>query len=221
MNHSPLPPEVVERIESTLKIVDREVWAITASDGASRGALTATWVSQASINRNFPTLLIGLAPNHATAKLVLKSRRFLAHLLRSDQASVAYKLAAVSGVSGTDKLAEFTLIGDRPEDAPPMLASCLAWLECQVFHYYDCGDRWFFWADIIDAGTPFDEPVGEVQPLREQSFFKSLKPEQRAQLLAARDAELPLHQSWADMWRTMGEEVEEIDLSELDDEEDT
>lgn len=211
MTSPALNAATISRIEKTLKLIDREVWAITARDQFSRGGLTATWVSQASINRAHPTLLIGLAPNHATAKLVLKSQRFVAHLLRSDQSHLAYQLAASSGAGGADKLGEFSTIGDRDDDAPPLLANCLAWLDCRVFHYYDCGDRWFFWADIIDSGTPIGAEATDAAPLREQSFFQSLSPKQRGHLVACRDAELPLHQSWHEAWRVADEETQNLD----------
>mgnify|MGYP002087204098 CR=1 FL=1 len=57
-------------IDALLRLVDREVWIVTAAAGGKRGGLTATWVAQASIDRERPVILAGLAPNHFTTELV-------------------------------------------------------------------------------------------------------------------------------------------------------
>ena len=70
----------IDLIEEVFGIVDREVWIVTATDGTRRGGLVATWVSQASIDREHPVVLIGIAPNHFTAELIDASRAFGLHL---------------------------------------------------------------------------------------------------------------------------------------------
>src|SRR5438132_216552 len=59
----------LDEIDSALRLVDRELWIITASDGPRRGGLVATWVSVASIDRQRPVLLACLAPNRFTTEL--------------------------------------------------------------------------------------------------------------------------------------------------------
>ena len=57
-------------IDEALRLVDREIWVVTAAAGERRGGLVATWVSAASIDAKRPVLLAGLAPNHFTTELV-------------------------------------------------------------------------------------------------------------------------------------------------------
>src|SRR5262245_22102110 len=86
-----------DQIDSALRLVDREIWIIAATDGQQRGGLVATWVSTASIDRQRPTLLAGLAPNHFTTELVQSNKAFAAHLLRPEQTEIAWNFARDSG----------------------------------------------------------------------------------------------------------------------------
>jgi flavin reductase (DIM6/NTAB) family NADH-FMN oxidoreductase RutF len=182
------------QIDSALRVIDREVWVITAADGERRGGLVATWVLPASIDRERPVLLAGLGPNHFTTELVQASRAFAAHLLRADQPELAWNFARDSG-HDRDKFSGLD-VEERVTGAP-ILIDCLAWFDCRVFARYDAGDRLFFWGDIV-ATSRRDGAADES--LREQEFFRRLTPDQRQQLIANRDADAaenrPLHEKW-------------------------
>jgi flavin reductase (DIM6/NTAB) family NADH-FMN oxidoreductase RutF len=176
--------------DSILRSLRREVWIVTAAAGKQRGGLLATWVNVASIDPERPVVLAGIAPNHFTAELILKSRSFVAHLLRADQIELAWNFARDSGRQ-RDKLAGLDTI-TAVTDAP-ILQDCLAWLDCRVFHVHSTGDRTFFWADVLASVQISAEP-----PLTDADFIPALSSEQRRQLLADRDADLqilrPLHE---------------------------
>ena len=168
------------------------MWIITAAVGGRRGGLTATWVSPASIDRERPVLLAGIAPDHFTAELIDASGGFAAHLLRVDQAAVAWNFARDSS-RDRDKLAGLTT-NDTPGGSP-VLADCLAWCDCRVLARYDAGDRLFYWADVLSA-----QQVGSGPPLCEQALIHSLTDEERQALIASRQADIarqrPLHEAW-------------------------
>jgi flavin reductase (DIM6/NTAB) family NADH-FMN oxidoreductase RutF len=182
----------LDQIESVLRLVDREVWIITAAIGPERGGLTATWILPASIDRQRPMLLVGLGPNHYTTRLIERSGAFGAHLLRADQSDLAWTFSENSG-RDRDKLAGLPL--DAVATGSPILKECHAWFDCRVVGRYDAGDRYLYWADVVAAAQ-----VGSGHPLREQQFFRSLTEEQRKHLLAAREADVkilrPLHEAW-------------------------
>ena len=186
-------PASPAEIDALLRLVDREVWIITAAAGGKRGGLTAIWVAQASIDRERPVILAGLAPNHFTANLVEESGAFVAHLLAESQADLAWNFARDSG-QDRDKLAAqstaMTAVGG------PTLAGCLAWFDCRVFARYDAGDRWLYWADVVAA-----EKGSQGQPLREQAFIRSLSDEQRKVLAAGREADVKAQGALAGEWR--------------------
>src|SRR5688572_25683702 len=94
----------LERNDTLLRLIDREVWIVTAAAGSRRGGLTATWISPASIDRERPVLMAGIAPNHFTAELIAESGAFCAHLIAPEQFAVTFDFAAGSG-RDKDKLA--------------------------------------------------------------------------------------------------------------------
>jgi flavin reductase (DIM6/NTAB) family NADH-FMN oxidoreductase RutF len=182
----------LDQIDAVLRLVDREIWVVTAANGKRHGGLTATWVQAASIDRQRPVLLAAIAPNHFTAELIAASGSFAAHLLRRDQIGLAWNFSHGSS-RDRDKLAG--LASHAGATGSPVLAECLAWCDCRVFARFDAGDRWFYWADVVAGGQP-----GSGRPLREQEFISGLSPEQRAALLASREADVmiqrPQHETW-------------------------
>jgi len=196
------PTTDLAQIEATLRLIDREVWIITAADDGRAGGLVATWVSAASIDRERPALLAGFGPNHFTTELVQASRAFGAHLLRREQIELAWNFARDSG-RDRDKLHGLKV--KRRHTGSPILVECLAWFDCRVFARYDAGDRLFFWADIV--GGSHREPIGskdsteENGPLREHDFFRGLSDEQRQILVRARDADAAYYRPLNEKWR--------------------
>jgi flavin reductase (DIM6/NTAB) family NADH-FMN oxidoreductase RutF len=182
-----------QAIDQVVRLIDREVWIVTAAGhGDRRGGLCATWVSMASIDAERPVVVAGLAANHYTAELVEESGAFALHLCRGDQATLALSFALGSGRE-RDKLVGLAL--QSRTSTSPLLADCLAWLECRVFARYDGGDRLYYWADVL-AG----ERVAQGVPLREQQLIAAASEEQKRQLKADRERDIqvqrPLHEAW-------------------------
>jgi flavin reductase (DIM6/NTAB) family NADH-FMN oxidoreductase RutF len=176
-------------IQSTLRLVDRELWIITAATGnGRRGGLLATAVTVDSLDPQRPKLLVGITPSHYTAELIGASETFVAHLLRPDQAAVAWNFADGSG-RDRDKLAG--LATNVSPHGAPVLADSLTWLECRCVSRFTAADRLFFWAEII-AG----QQLSPGPPLRENAFIASLTDSQRRQLADAKAVDLALQDSW-------------------------
>ncbi len=171
------------QINRVLGSIDREIWVISAaSPYGRRGGLVATAVLVASLDPNRPMLLVGITPNHYTAELIGASETFGAHLLRPDQTALAWNFADGSG-RDREKLAG--LETNISVNGAPILADCLAWLECRTVSRFTAADRIFYWAEIV-AG----EQLGPGPPLRENAFIASLTDSQRKQLAQAKAADL-------------------------------
>ena len=182
-----------DAIEQALKVVDRELWVVTTAAGSQRGGLVATWVSSASIDRERPVLLAGLAPNHFTAELVDHSQVVGLHLLRPDQMHLALNFALGSG-RARDKFAGVDVrVG---QTCAPLLNDCAAWFEGRVFARLATGDRTFYWLDVVAAGRQEKATIA-----REHDLFAAATAEQKAQLIADRDADVALQRPWHDAWR--------------------
>jgi flavin reductase (DIM6/NTAB) family NADH-FMN oxidoreductase RutF len=184
----------IARIDSVLRLIDREIWLVTAAANGRLGGLIATWVSAVSIDRERPVMLIGLAPNHFTSELVSASGQFGLHLLHERQIDLVWRFGLASGRDGN----KFDGLAHRLEaGGVPILSDCLAWLDCRVITSYDAGDRIFFWAQVEDG-----ELSESGLPLCEKRMLELATSEQKAALLAARNADLsvlaPLRQAWLD-----------------------
>lgn len=183
---------MLSEIDSALRLLDREIWIVTAAADGRRGGLCATWVSVASIDPDRPAVVAGLAANHFTTELIRAARCFGLHLLRTDQAQLALNFAIGSGRDRDKFLGLTTKVGST---GIPLLNDCLASLACRVFSHYDTGDRRYFWADVV-AG----EMHGDGDPLCEQALIATASDDQRKLLSQNRreDADLlrPLHNRW-------------------------
>jgi flavin reductase (DIM6/NTAB) family NADH-FMN oxidoreductase RutF len=181
------------RIHSVLGLVDREIWIVTAAAGDRAGGLVATWVSAASIDPNRPTMLIGLAPNHFTAELVNTSGAFALHLLDQSEVDLVWRFALSSG-RDTNKLDG--LAYQAGSTGVPILADCLAWLECRVIASYDAGDRMLYWGDVVGG-----EMRGTGVPLREKQVLAAATDDQRGALAGLRDFDVAAVAPLRDAWR--------------------
>lgn len=191
----------LEQIDSLLKLVDREIWLITSAAGGRRSGLTATWVSQVSLDRERPVLLAGLSPRNFTTELVQQCGFFAAHLVQHELVPLAYRLAASSGRDG-DKLADVPLLAADvvSETKVPVIAACRAWFVGRVFQHLTAGDRVFLWADVIAAGENL--PAEPARPLlKEQAFIQALTVDERKHLKSLREADALALRPVATAWR--------------------
>jgi flavin reductase (DIM6/NTAB) family NADH-FMN oxidoreductase RutF len=182
-----------DKIDDLLKLAQRPVWIVTAASGARRGGLVATFVLQASIDPQRPSVVLGLAPNHFTTALVRESGRLGLHLITRRQIDHVWRFAIGSG-RDRDKLAGLELLPS--ELGVPLVADCLAWFECRVMHEHEAGDRIFFWADVMRAGKRSDG-----SPLLEREVFELATSEQRTALKADLLADIELQRPLIDAWR--------------------
>jgi flavin reductase (DIM6/NTAB) family NADH-FMN oxidoreductase RutF len=191
------PPVAPKLPFDPTKLVDRPIWLITSAAGGRRGGLVATWVMPASLDSAPPRLLVAFGPNHFTTELVLSGGAFAAHLLRSDQARVAWNFASDSG-RNRDKLTGLDL--QPGVTGVPILADCRAWCECRVEASYSTGDRMFVWGNVIAGDNVIagnnviagDENGPAGVPLTESVFFSNLTTEERQTLAAQQRADAAL-----------------------------
>jgi flavin reductase (DIM6/NTAB) family NADH-FMN oxidoreductase RutF len=183
----------LDAIQAALKTVDRELWIVTSADGPRRGGLLATWVSSASIDRERPVMLAGIAPNHFTAELIDASGAVGLHLIGRDQIDLALNFALGSG-RARDKLSQ--IAAHVGASGAPLLDDCVARFDGQVFARLATGDRTFYWIEILAGEGLRQEPCA-----RESDLFRAVSLEQKQQLLADRDADIALQRPLHDAWR--------------------
>lgn len=183
----------MQNAEHVFRLLDREVWAVTAGTLDDPGALLATWVMQATLDPQRPVLMAGIAPNHHTAARIDESGQLAAHLLRPDQIQFALRLATASGYD-VDKLAGVKL-QPAGEGLAPVLADCLAWVAGPVFARLDAGDRVFYWIEVQAAQHQ------DGQPLRQSQLIAAADDRQKQIVRDDRDRDIKLHRPLHQQWR--------------------
>ena len=138
-----------------LNRTDRELWLVTAADGARRGGLIATFVCHASLVESLPRVLIALARHHHTCELVEAGGAFGLHLIGREHLDLVWRFGLESG-RVTDKLAGLSL--ETAATGAPLVTDVLGWLDCRVEARLDMGDRMVFVAEVVDARQMSDEP---------------------------------------------------------------
>jgi len=140
--------------------LDPTVWVVTAADGAATGGLVATFVNTASIVKEMPRVLVGVARQHRTWELIEASGAFALHLLREEQADWVSRFGTESGRT-SDKLAG--LRHHAGASGSPILEDAAGWLDCRVEARLDTGDRTVYLAEVVAARAPTPGPVLTVK----------------------------------------------------------
>jgi len=182
-----------EKARAVFDCLDREIWIVTAATENQRGGLVATWVMQASLDPQTPSLLAGIGINHFTRELIDAAGGFAAHLISAAQVETAWRFGLGSG-RDRDKLSGID--STTAETGAPILRNCLAWLDCRVFHRQEAGDRVFYWGDVVAA-----DQFGSAKPLREQELFKLASDEQRKHFRAELEADIQVQRPRYAAWR--------------------
>ena len=158
---------------SIFKLTNHEVFTITANGAVPCGFL-ATWVLPASLMEGTPRLLILASPENYTTKEILKTSRFVIHLLSKDQVELVPRF----GLDASDKMDKFSNLETEPSDYGPIIKGCAGHHFCELAASYDIGERYIFIGDVKGGDVDLD-----ALPLRKNEAFAALPLEVREKLM--------------------------------------
>jgi flavin reductase (DIM6/NTAB) family NADH-FMN oxidoreductase RutF len=161
-------------ISDILRLVDREIWLVTSADQERQGGLIATFVNQASIVPEAPRMVVGLARQHHTWRLIEASRTFTLHLLDESHLNWVWRFGLQTG-HAFDKFAGLDVT--RGASGCPRLPGVVAWLECRVETSMETGDRTIYLAEVLDSRLEKAMP-----PLTLKRLLQLAPPERLAEL---------------------------------------
>lgn len=180
-------------ITDIMRLLDREIWLVTAADQARRGGLIATFVCQASIVPAMPRMLVGIAKQHHTWQIIEASQFFTLHLLDEGHIDWVWRFGLQTG-HVTDKFAELPVIC-RPSGAVH-LSGIIAWLDCRVETSLDMGDRTIYVAKVVDGCVEKPAP-----PLRMKRLLELAPPERLNELREAMQRDSAIDAVAIQAWR--------------------
>ncbi len=172
-------------ISDILRLIDREIWLVSAAHEKRRAGLIATFVSQASIVPDLPRMLVGIAKQHHTWGLIEASRAFTLHLLDESHLDWVWRFGLHSGHAG-----------DKFAGLPELRA--VAWLKCRVETSLDTGDRTLYLAEVLDAHLEKATP-----PLTMRRVLQLASPERLRELRAGLERDAVVDGAAIRAWRAL------------------
>jgi flavin reductase (DIM6/NTAB) family NADH-FMN oxidoreductase RutF len=144
-----LDDEIVNRV--TWKIPNALV-LIGSRAGAERNAMTASWVTQLSME---PVLIgVGVDNSSVTCRLIRESGAFSVNLWSSADTRVFVKFSKPAVDDGAS-------LNGRPvrpaTTGAPVFDEAVAWMDCSVRHDIDLGTHTLFVGEVVDAAVDDDE----------------------------------------------------------------
>ena len=145
----PLDEELINKV--TWKIPNALV-LIGSRSGDERNAMTASWVTQLSME---PVLVgVGIDNDAVTHRLIAAGGVFTVNLWDAEDTRVFVKFSKPATDDGA------TLNGRSVRAATtgaPVFDEALAWMDCQVRHTLDLGTHTLFVGVVVDAAIRADE----------------------------------------------------------------
>jgi len=148
--------------ESMTAAVRSLVWPVCligARQNDKHNVMTVAWVTQVSAD---PLLvLISIAPGRYSHDMIAQTGEFVVSILSSEQKNISSFCGSRSGRE-VDKIAHLELktIPSRVVKVP-LIAGCVANLECKVIARYPAGDHTLFIGEVVAS----DIEREELQPL--------------------------------------------------------
>jgi len=139
---------------------------VTCELGELRGAMLASWVSQATFTP--PGLTIAVAKERAIESLLYSGTPFVLNILQEGQHIALMKHFLKPFTPGEDRFANIETT--KAENGGPILAEALAYLECRVEQRMECGDHWLIYA-IAEKGRVLHQGLTAIHHRKSGSYY--------------------------------------------------
>ncbi len=156
-----------EETYELLRTVTTPVVALTSTWRGRHNGMVADSAMRASLSLRTPRVAVFIQKWNLSHEMILRSGRFVLHLLHRGQWDLIHRLGFFSG-RDRDKMAEIPFrLGKLGR---PVLEDCYAYLECRVVNAMDAGGSTCFLGDIVEAGR------GPGEELMTAAYFRANLP---------------------------------------------
>jgi flavorubredoxin/flavin reductase (DIM6/NTAB) family NADH-FMN oxidoreductase RutF len=123
------------------------LYIITAQKGDLRGAMLASWVTQASFEP--PGFTVAVAKDRAIESLMQVGDRFVLNVLEEGNYQPLMKHFLKRFPPGADRFEGVKT--QTAENGSPILTNALAYLECEVISRLECSDHWVVYSKVTSG----------------------------------------------------------------------
>jgi flavin reductase (DIM6/NTAB) family NADH-FMN oxidoreductase RutF/flavodoxin len=155
-----------DRTEQALGRIVGSLGIVTCEQGELRGAMLASWVSQATFTP--PGLTIAVAKERAIESLLHTGSPFVLNILQEGNHVGTMKQFLKPFAPGEDRFANVDI--EIADNGSPILKDALAYLECRVVNRMDCGDHWVVYA-TADKGKVLHEGLTAIHHRKSGSYY--------------------------------------------------
>ena len=120
------------------------LYILTAQKGDMKGAMLASWVSQASFNP--PGFTVAVAKDRAIESLMQVGDAFVLNILEAGKYQALMKHFLKRFPPGADRFAGVEI--QAASNGSPILTDALAYLECEVVSRMECSDHWIVYSKV-------------------------------------------------------------------------
>ena len=139
-----------EQLRDTLRLWASGVSVVTTASSERRSGMTVSAFNSLSIDP--PLVLVCLHKDASTAQLLQETRHFAVSVLAESQADVSDRFAG--RVPLDNKEERFIGVPTRTIlTGSPILAECVAWLDCNVREQYDGSSHWIVIGEVLATGV--------------------------------------------------------------------
>ena len=146
------------RTEQALGRLVGSLCIVTTIQEELKGAMVASWVSQATFNP--PGLTIAVAKERAIESLLPIGSQFILNILQEGNHIELMKHFLKPFSPGEDRFANINY--DTAENGCPILTDSLAYLECQIKNRLECGDHWVLYTTAQQGKLLSDSGVTAI-----------------------------------------------------------
>lgn len=123
------------------------LYIITAQKGDIKGAMLASWVSQASFDP--PGFTVAVAKDRAIESLMQVNDSFVLNILEENNYQPLMKHFLKRFPPGADRFDGIDI--QTANNGSPILTDSLAYLECEVVSRMECSDHWIVYSRITNG----------------------------------------------------------------------
>ncbi len=143
------------------------LYIITASKSETKGAMLASWVSQASFSP--PGFTVAVAKDRAIESLMQVHDTFVLNILEEGNYQGLMKHFLKRFPPGADRFEGVKT--KTANNQSPILIDALAYLECTVVSRMDCGDHWIVYSQVTDGRVSKPDNITAVHHRKVGSYY--------------------------------------------------
>lgn len=143
------------------------LYIITAQKSETKGAMLASWVTQASFDP--PGFTVAVAKDRAIESLMQVEDKFVLNILEEGKYQNLMKHFLKRFPPGADRFEGVKT--QTAENKSPILADALAYLECEVISRMDCGDHWVVYSKVTTGRVSKPDALTAVHHRKVGNYY--------------------------------------------------